>query len=390
MWTLRTSKTDRRTVQHEAAGGDLHRLLFFRRVLALLLLPVLLAGCGDTAAEEEEEQMVVLDHSSEEPSYRLIPVTREDIVLSKALTATWVQSSEQTVTFPAGGRRITKVHVHQGDTVKPGDVLIELKSDSLEEQIDELQYRIDKNRLQLSYLDQAQAADEETAYNNFVYNTKEIEDSDVAQYERDKAVLAQNYRYKREDLNDEIEFDTKKIAKLRAELSGSTIRSTMNGMVYSLKEGLEGSTSRKDEVVMTIVDGSTGYFEMKEPDYASYFREGEPVPLSIVYSSASGEYELLPHNMSSWGETQQFTILSAPDNEGIDVGTSGTLTVTLDRRDSVLSLPTGAIYRADGKPYVYILDDQGFRQINWIETGLEGNDRVEILSGLSEGDQVVR
>ena len=390
MWTLRTSKTDRRTVQHEAAGGDLHRLLFFKRLLVLLLLPVLLAGCGDTAAEEEEEQMVVLDHSSEEPSYRLIPVTREDIVLSKALTATWVQSSEQTVTFPAGGRRITKVHVHQGDTVKPGDVLIELKSDSLEEQIDELQYRIDKNRLQLSYLDQAQAADEETAYNNFVYNTKEIKDSDVAQYERDKAVLAQNYRYKREDLNDEIDFDTKKIANLRAELSGSTIRSTMNGMVYSLKEGLEGSTSRKDEVVMTIVDGSTGYFEMKEPDYASYFHEGEPIPLSIVYSSASGEYELLPHNMSSWGETQQFTILSAPDNEGIDVGTSGTLTVTLDRRDSVLSLPTGAIYRADGKPYVYILDDQGFRQINWIETGLEGNDRVEILSGLSEGDQVVR
>ena len=160
MWTLRTSKTDRRTVQHEAAGGDLHRLLFFKRLLVLLLLPVLLAGCGDTAAEEEEEQMVVLDHSSEEPSYRLIPVTREDIVLSKALTVTWVQSSEQTVTFPAGGRRITKVHVHQGDTVKPGDVLIELKSDSLEEQIDELQYRIDKNRLQLSYLDQAQAADE--------------------------------------------------------------------------------------------------------------------------------------------------------------------------------------------------------------------------------------
>ena len=51
--------------------------------------------------------------------------------------------------------------------------------------------------------------------------------------------------------------------------------------------------------------------------------------MSIVYGSASGEYELTPYNISSWGEIQRFDILSGPENEGIDVGTTGTLKLIL-------------------------------------------------------------
>ena len=61
----------------------------------------------------------------------------------------------------------------------------------------------------------------------------------------------------------------------------------------------------------------------------------------------------------------------------------------MDERKNVLSLPKGAIYYADGKPYVYILDENSYRQINWVDIGLIGDDRVEITGGLSEGDMVV-
>ncbi len=356
----------------------------FRLLLCACLL--LLTACGKV----EEEKMVVVDNSPEEALYALIPVTREDVVLTRSLNAIWVQDEEQKVSFPVGGKKVTRVHVCQGDSVKPGDLLVELSSSNLQEEIDQLEYRIKKNQLSLGYLDTAEQFERADAYNNFVYNTKEIKDEDVEQYEKKEDAISESYRYQREDLSDEIEFDQKKLAHLKADLTGSRIYSTMTGTVYSVATDLEGSTSRKDEVVMTIVDGSTGHFEMKEPDVISSFQEDVPVPLNIFYGSAAGSYEVVPLHMDSWGEVQQFAIESGPDNDGIDVGTTATITLTLDRRDRVLSLPSGTVYRADGKPYVYVLDQNGFRQINWITTGLVGDDRTEILSGLAEGDQVVK
>lgn len=347
---------------------------------------LLLAACG----KAEEEKLVVVDNSSDEALYALIPVTKEDVILTRSLNAVWVQDQEQEVSFPVGGKKVSRVHVRQGDSVKPGDLLIELSSGNLQEEIDQLEYRIKQNQLSLGYLDAAEKFEREDTYMSFVYNTKEIKEEDVEKYEKQEAAISESYRYKREDLTDEIEFDQKKLDHLKADITGSRIYSTMSGIVYSVASDLEGSTSRKDEVVMTIVDSSTGHFEMKEPDAASYFHEGEPVPLQIFYGNAAGSYEVVPQDIDTWGDTQQFAIFSAPDNDGIDVGTTATISLTLERRERVLSLPSVTVYRANGKPYVYVLDQNGFRQINWITTGLVGDDRTEILSGLKEGDQVVK
>ncbi len=354
-------------------------------ILICIATAMLLLGCGN----KEEEKVVVIDNTTDSTVYGLVSVTRGDVVLTKAINATYMQLKEQTVAFSTGGKRVAKVHVHQGDSVKPGDLLIELSQDNLEEKIDELEYKIEKNRLQLGYLDQAQAFDEEDAYNGFVYNTSDISEDDVKKYDKNLESISQNYRYKREDYNDEIEFDTRKLNEYKKELNDSRIYSTMSGTVYTVADGLEGSTSKKDEVVMTIVDNASGRFESKEPDYASYFHEGEPVSMEIVYGSAAGSYEVVPYEISSWGETQQFEVYTGPDNEGIDVGTSATIRVTLDKRQNVLTLPLGAVYHADGKPYVYMLDENDFRQITWIETGLAGDEKIEITGGLSEGDKVV-
>ncbi|MCR5503062.1 MAG: biotin/lipoyl-binding protein [Lachnospiraceae bacterium] len=351
-----------------------------------LLMILSFFGC---AKQEEEENLVVIDNSEDNTLYGLVTANRDDVILSQKLTVTYMQINEQEVSFKSGGKKISKVYVEEGDAVKAGDPLIMLSSDNLQERIDELEYRISKNELELKHLDTAEAFDLQDAYNNFVYNTREIEEEDIEKYEKNKASIGQGYRYKREDLNDEIEFDKKQLNKIKNELNGSVIRSTLSGTVHHIKDDLEGSTSKKDEVVMTLVDDASGLFEMEEPDFVSYFHEGESVPMSIVYGTASGEYELIPHAMGSWGEKQQFEVLSGPDNDGIDIGTTGTVTVVLDRKDDVISLPLGAVYHADGKPYVYMLDENNFRQMVYVETGLEGDEKIEIISGVGEGEQVV-
>ena len=353
--------------------------------ICLILCLCFLSACG----EQAEENIVVIDNETAESAYGLISVNRGDVVLTKSLTATYTQLNEQTISFDSGGRRVSKVYVNPGDSVKKGDLLIELAQDNIRSQIDELEYRIEKNELQLEYLDAAETFEEQSAYNGFVYNDPDIDEDDVKNYQKNQDSITRNYRYKREDLNDELEFDRKKLTKLKNEYNSGRIVSNMDGIVYTVAEGLEGSTSKKDEVVMTIVDNASGRFETSEPEFASYFHEGEPVEMRIVYGSASGDYEVVPINMSSWGEKQMFEVFSGPDNEGIDVGTTGTIKVVLEKREDVLNLPVGAIFHADGKPYVYVLDENDFRQMVWVETGLAGDDLIEIVSGLNEGDKVV-
>ena len=73
-----------------------------------------------------------------------------------------------------------------------------------------------------------------------------------------------SYRYQREDYGDALETDRKELEKLQGELKSSRVYAVTDGVVYKLKERLEGATSQKDEVVMTIVDTSECLFETED------------------------------------------------------------------------------------------------------------------------------
>ena len=55
----------------------------------------------------------------------------------------------------------------------------------------------------------------------------------------------------------------------------------------------------------------------------------------------------------------------------------------------MLTVPLKAVHLASGKSYVYVLGEGNMREVKWIETGLFGDETVEILSGLTEGEKVI-
>ena len=75
---------------------------------------------------------------------------------------------------------------------------------------------------------------------------------------------------------------------------------------------------------------------------------------------------------------------------GIEVGTSGTIQFVMSKKEQVLCIPVTTLNEADGKYYVYVVDETGMRQVKWVEVGLIGNTTVEILNGLEEGEKVIR
>jgi multidrug efflux pump subunit AcrA (membrane-fusion protein) len=69
-------------------------------------------------------------------------------------------------------------------------------------------------------------------------------------------------------------------------------------------------------------------------------------------------------------------------------GDKVTVTVQLASKEGALWLPPDAIRSAGGRTFVIINSENGPKRID-VEIGLQTRDRVEITSGLTEGQVVV-
>jgi len=70
-------------------------------------------------------------------------------------------------------------------------------------------------------------------------------------------------------------------------------------------------------------------------------------------------------------------------------GMFATAILSLDRRNATLAIPVQAIFLVKNVPHVYTVEAQNKIADREIRTGMETPERVEVLSGLAEGDVVV-
>jgi multidrug efflux pump subunit AcrA (membrane-fusion protein) len=79
---------------------------------------------------------------------------------------------------------------------------------------------------------------------------------------------------------------------------------------------------------------------------------------------------------------------SPPSASTYQSGDKVTVTVQLANKEAILWLPPDAIRKAGGRTFVIINGETGPERVD-IEIGLQTRDRVEIVSGLEEGQVVV-
>lgn len=69
-------------------------------------------------------------------------------------------------------------------------------------------------------------------------------------------------------------------------------------------------------------------------------------------------------------------------------GMSATVAFNMEEKNGVLILPLSAVKKKGGRAYVFTNKDGSIKTLQ-VEAGLETNDSVEIVSGLSEGEEVI-
>ncbi|QOX64953.1 efflux RND transporter periplasmic adaptor subunit [Anoxybacterium hadale] len=70
------------------------------------------------------------------------------------------------------------------------------------------------------------------------------------------------------------------------------------------------------------------------------------------------------------------------------LGSSLDVEITVEQKENALRVPELAVFVKEKENYVYLLEN-GKAVLKQVETGLEGEDYYEVLSGLAEGDQVI-
>lgn len=343
-----------------------------------MLTTLLVTGCGKLV---DDSPIIMLEQEEEETEYKLGEAQICDVEQTQKIKCTYKQMKDQEVSFSLGGKWVEKVYVRKGDTVVKGQLLAQLSGGNLDSRIENLEYAISRNKLLLKYADISEANDISERWVQEIYNGRPGAENDVEGIQK-------NYRYQKEDLQDTLAVDEAELKQLKAERSASSVYANMDGVIYEIQENLEGSTSVKDQVVMTIIDSSECIFVAETPEFKELFENGKTVSMALSGKN-KGDYELMPYKMEEWGDEQYFSIFSGPDSEGLDVGVSGYIKLISAFKPQVLAVDSNAVYKAGDEYYVYVVGANNMRQVNWIEIGLVGDSYTEVVSGLQEGDKVI-
>ncbi len=345
-----------------------------------LVMTAALSGC--TEGTQEEEKRIVVEQEAPDVEYKLTTVSRRDVISTTDIRCTYSQYSGEDLAFEVSGKLVSKVYVKDGDAVTKGTLLAELSGGSREDEIERLEYQIARNQYLLGRIDEDEYYEISRRWLNKLYGKGWDETGGIEDYQA-------NNEYRREDLRDAISLDEQELAKVKQEVRQSKLIAGLTGTVSIVKDRLEGSTSVRDEVVIRIKDNSERFFATMDMTDSEYVNADEQLDMVVVGGPGKGTYRVEPYRKENWTDRMFFTIVEGGDGVVFNTGDTGTVTIVLEEKKNVLTLPVEAVHGADERWYVYVVNAAGDRDVKWIEIGLKGGGYYEITGGLEEGEKVI-
>ncbi len=314
--------------------------------------------------------------------------------------------------------RIVSIHVREGDRVKAGQLLVEIDDREMKAQLQKSQAGLKEAQYALDEIEKAirageaekKAADARLAlasstldrFKNLferrsvssqefdevqTKNTAAKSDADQAS-ERVQALLA-----KKNQIIARIDQAKADTTNAEAFLSHTRILSPIDGIVTSKPADL-GQMAVPGTHLLTVEDESHYRLEaLVEESRIGRIHLGDPVSVSLdalgQKPMAGQVSEIVPALDPASRSTIIKIDLRAPDSSTLfRSGLFGKARFIAGTK-RVLTVPVHSVLEQGQLVFVYVVDPAKIAHMRLIQTGKRYGDRVEILSGLSEGDQVV-
>jgi RND family efflux transporter MFP subunit len=343
--------------------NGLHHLA--KRVIFTLLMTclVLLSACsGQTTQAEPTPTPIPTPVIPTKPTYK---VARGDVEQLLKFTGRIVPVDEQGLFFGVGGR-VDEVLVQQGDAVKAGQLLAVLESGNRE---------FDLKRSQI-FLEMAQLSLQST----------------ILQLPKNTKAYTETITLKEK----EVELAQLNLDELNKAVADSRIISPIDGVIRSLNLR-DGAVAEPFEPVIVVADLSN--LEVSGDvggDSMTKLAEGMEVtitPVVLEGDALTGKIYSLPYPYGSGSkDALDQSLRIAVDQDlvagGYEVGDLVEVVVLLEKSEDILWLPPQAIRTFEGRKFVVVKDGDGQRRVD-VRTGLQSDDRVEILEGVEEGQVIL-
>ena len=345
---------------------------------AAAAISVCISGCS-ILPEEETYPAAPVIQSYEAVTYEQTPVLRGDLVLEEKVQCRYMANRKERLEFAYGGEKIDGVYVEEGQVVHAGDVLAALEENGLDGQIVEQEYLIRTLELKLTHL---QEEHELELQQLDAWNTQGTEE-----YLEAQGAMERKYELAVQDIEDSLYIEQLRLTQMQEENEARNIRAGIDGTVLYAADVEPGQQSVVGEAIITIADMSTNAFCVSG-DKSQYFPVGSEWVIEVnnqMYAAVSVEAAVL--GVEEEEETAYLQLLE-PDPT-LENGDKGEITVILAESYDTLYVDKKAVQTAEGRQFVYMLNEDGLRVMQDVTVGLELRNHVEIVSGLEEGDSVI-
>lgn len=387
-------------------------------IFLLLAVALVCAGCSLIPKEAELPLAPVADIIEPvEPS--LTPVERGDIIEEQTFSCKYEPAEEEQLFFPQNGQVVSAIYVKKGDTVKAGDLIAELDNTDVlksisdqQRQVTSLQVQVNQEYELISVLDERIKIYTESAGGD-----PDLYQAEIASIQQARAARTEQLTY----LQSLLYIERTRLSELENSLKNRQLFAGIDGTVsYALELTDKVMYSSSTKIVCVIMDlsGSSFVKEFEE----DYFAEGDTVNLvindvdheayvqsvTVIGEAPAEETEVTGETEATEAAEDENTETEAEETEPeednrsylvhfslatpdptLKVGAVGKLTLLVNARYDVLYLPLSAVHQQGDNCFVYYLDENGFMAAKNVEIGMKANDRVEIISGLKDGDEVI-
>lgn len=363
----------------------------------LLCAAFFLVACG---ADKEEEKETVLPVSVTE-------VVEGDLIQTENIPAT-IEAKSVVDVVPKLAGRVATVHVEEGQSVKKGQLMVQLETKELQIQLAQAQAglmsaksalaqaRSGIKQAEASYLNAKNSFQRvESLYEQQIISQQDYENSrlqfEIAEsaYEAAQQQLAVDPATGAQYLEATVKQAEASVALINANIDNARVEAPISGTVTSVM--VEPGEMAGGGVVVSVADMNTVIATAKiTQKNVTKIQQGQEVKVKI---GASDDFEstykitkLVPAADKSNTYKLEVTIPNA--DKAIKPGMTATIQAVTNQIENVLLLPRDAVVKRNGNDIVWVVNNGKVKAAD-VVTGEYTDELVEIKEGVKAGDQVV-
>jgi len=287
---------------------------------------------------------------------------------------------------------IVEICAQEGDPVAAGDLVLRIRPDLYQSQVEQAGASLGGLRAQLA---RERAAERQASANHErnrkLYGLNAISEAELQQTRTELDIARSSLRA--------AEFAVRsgeaQLREAQENLLKTTLYAPMDGIISRM------NVEKGERVVGTSQMPGTELFRIADFSRMEVVVEvGESDIVRIEpRDSVEVEIDAYPRRRFRGRVTQiansakvanfEVRIELLPDSLKFLPGMSAAVRIVTDRRTDCLTLPVESIFLRDREPCVWVVDPDGRARAVGVETGIQDLDRIEIRSGLAPDDRVV-